>query len=518
MPISNHAADSLLVLLGSGNDDKMPDRADLNALTVLLFEADAVPQRLAGPVPAGKQPMCIVPLRHQASGQGTCFSVDWTGDGHVAAWQVHADGQLVLLNRVAAGGQTPCHLSVSTILGQDFVFVANYGSDNVRGTVSVMAVRPDGSLTEPLHVYVPSGEGLPTTHARFDAPHPHFSQYHNGYVFVCDLGRNAIATLAFDALSGKLHHLQERLLHDKAGPRGLAFCDQDPTLAWVVCELDNVVVPLRIADDGSLSVAGAAVSCLPPGFTGYSDERGEKPFPFYAAPSHAATITYHNGQVFVANRGHDSIAVFDTQPDGALKAARHVDMPGRITWTVATTSTHLLATSQFDKKLESTGGLQILGLADLQPKAFVELPLLMGLATLTVSNPDARVRSHYGVLPPPPQPAGCYKPLQISGDMAYLSGHAAFGPGQQGYITGKVGAELTVEQGAMAARDTALAMLSSLQASLGSLSRVKRLVKVLGMVNATSDFTDHVAVINGFSEVSRAGFCPILLSVFHVSL
>jgi enamine deaminase RidA (YjgF/YER057c/UK114 family) len=67
-------------------------------------------------------------------------------------------------------------------------------------------------------------------------------------------------------------------------------------------------------------------------------------------------------------------------------------------------------------------------------------------------------------------------------------------------IVGRVGSDLTEEQGAAAARDVALSMLATVRASLGSLDRVKRIVKVLGMVNSTPDFQRHPAVMNGFSN------------------
>lgn len=103
-------------------------------------------------------------------------------------------------------------------------------------------------------------------------------------------------------------------------------------------------------------------------------------------------------------------------------------------------------------------------------------------------------------LPPAPKPMGSYKPMSVVGNLAYLSGH---GPLQvdKTLIVGKVGAELTLEQGKLAARQVGLALLATLKSQLGSLARVGRIVKVLGMVNATTDFTEHPQVINGASEL-----------------
>jgi enamine deaminase RidA (YjgF/YER057c/UK114 family) len=103
-------------------------------------------------------------------------------------------------------------------------------------------------------------------------------------------------------------------------------------------------------------------------------------------------------------------------------------------------------------------------------------------------------------LPPAPKPVGVYKPVVIVEQMAYVSGH---GPVQSDgtLMTGRVGKDLDLEAGKRAARQTGLAILASLKAHLGDLDRIARLIKLLGMVNCTSDFAQHPAVINGCSEL-----------------
>lgn len=103
-------------------------------------------------------------------------------------------------------------------------------------------------------------------------------------------------------------------------------------------------------------------------------------------------------------------------------------------------------------------------------------------------------------LPPAPRPAGVYKPLLVSGGYVYVSGH---GPVRSdgSLITGKVGNELDADAAKLAARQVGLAILSTLKAGLGSLDKIGRVVKVLGMVNATPDFGKHAYVINGCSEL-----------------
>jgi len=110
-------------------------------------------------------------------------------------------------------------------------------------------------------------------------------------------------------------------------------------------------------------------------------------------------------------------------------------------------------------------------------------------------------------LPPAPKPAGLYQPVLIRGNLAYVSGH---GPllNDGTFITGTVGVDLDVETAKLAARQTGLAILASLAASLGSLDRVKQVVKSFGMVNALPDFNKHPLVINGYSELMAEVFGP----------
>src|SRR5438876_9508247 len=110
-------------------------------------------------------------------------------------------------------------------------------------------------------------------------------------------------------------------------------------------------------------------------------------------------------------------------------------------------------------------------------------------------------------LPPPPKPVGVYKPLVIAGNLAYVSGHGPLKPNQT-LIMGRVGTDLDLAAGKLAARQTGLAILATLRAHLGSLNRIKRVVKVLGMVNCSPDFQLHPAVINGFSELMAEVFGP----------
>lgn len=113
---------------------------------------------------------------------------------------------------------------------------------------------------------------------------------------------------------------------------------------------------------------------------------------------------------------------------------------------------------------------------------------------------EARLAALKLVLPPAPKPVATYRTAVRQGDMLYVSGHGPLRP-DGSMFTGKVGAEVDLAQGQAAARQTGLAILATIRDQLGSLDKVVRLVKVLGMVNSTTDFTDHPKVINGFSDL-----------------
>lgn len=116
------------------------------------------------------------------------------------------------------------------------------------------------------------------------------------------------------------------------------------------------------------------------------------------------------------------------------------------------------------------------------------------------SKPDTRVQELHLTLPPAPKPVAKYKTAVRVGNILYVSGHGPLKEDKT-QITGKVGKELSLEQGKAAARQVGLAILATVKANLGTLDKVSRLIKTLGLVNCTDDFKDQPQVINGFSEL-----------------
>ncbi len=136
----------------------------------------------------------------------------------------------------------------------------------------------------------------------------------------------------------------------------------------------------------------------------------------------------------------------------------------------------------------------------------IVLPLLLSSAFAMANpsdSPEARLAAAGFTLPPPPEPVATYVTSVRTGNLLYLSGHGECG---ERYTRGKVGRDLTVEQGRQSAEKVGLCMLATIKAAVGDLSKVRRFVRILGMVNATEDFKEHPKVINGFSDLMVVAF------------
>jgi enamine deaminase RidA (YjgF/YER057c/UK114 family) len=113
---------------------------------------------------------------------------------------------------------------------------------------------------------------------------------------------------------------------------------------------------------------------------------------------------------------------------------------------------------------------------------------------------EARLTELKLTLPNAPKPVATYLPTVRHGNLLYVSGHGPLNPDGTMHL-GKVGAGLDLQAGNLAARQTGLAILATVRSTLGSLDKVVRLIKVLGLVNSAPDFIDHPKVINGFSDL-----------------
>jgi enamine deaminase RidA (YjgF/YER057c/UK114 family) len=119
---------------------------------------------------------------------------------------------------------------------------------------------------------------------------------------------------------------------------------------------------------------------------------------------------------------------------------------------------------------------------------------------MSALTPDQRFEKLGLKLPPAPTPLGVYKPLLIVDKFVYVSGHGTVKE-DKSLIIGRIGKDMGMEEGKLAARQVGLAILATLKENLGSLNKIKRVVKVLGMVNCVPEFEKHPFIINGCSEL-----------------
>ena len=144
-------------------------------------------------------------------------------------------------------------------------------------------------------------------------------------------------------------------------------------------------------------------------------------------------------------------------------------------------------------------GILALASSHLRQPSYPAAPAVAG-TEIEVVDADNNLKNLGIKLPTVSKPVANYVHVVRTGNLLFLSGK---GPAQPDgtYVTGKVGKDLTIQQGADAARLAAISQLAVLKRELGSLNRVTRVVKVLGMVNATEEFTDHSKVMNGYSDL-----------------
>lgn len=136
------------------------------------------------------------------------------------------------------------------------------------------------------------------------------------------------------------------------------------------------------------------------------------------------------------------------------------------------------------------------------------LLLLIGYVSITSAfsqTPEQKLQSLGIILPAPTSPVANYVKFVRTGNLIFLSGHGPVNVDGK-YTTGKLGKDLSIEEGYAAAKLTGINLLSTLKSAVGDLSKVKRVIKVLGMVNSTESFTDQPKVINGFSDLMVAVF------------
>ena len=258
-------------------------------------------------------------------------------EGVVTAYRIdRATGTLTYINKQATRGNITVHVSLDAT-GR-WLFVANYllGPDGARPpqAVAVFPVEQDGGIGAPVATVAHQGSGPDA--ARQEMPHPHCAvpSPDNRYVLVPDLGIDQVLTYRFDVRDGTLNLAQKLSLPPGAGPRSLAF-HPNGHFAYVTLELGNAVAVLGWDAAGAMTL-GQVAETLPDGWEGEST-------------CSDLVITPDGRFLYVANRGHDSIAVFTIEPaSGRLSPVEHAKTHGATTRhiTLDLTGRFLLAANQ----------------------------------------------------------------------------------------------------------------------------------------------------------------------------
>jgi 6-phosphogluconolactonase len=232
-----------------------------------------------------------------------------TGDGSVYAFRFDCQsGALEPINRQPSGGSAPCHLVLDE--SGRWLIVSNY----LSGTVQVLPLADDGALGEPTHLVQHHGQGVHPE--RQERPHAHSAAFapDGRFILVADLGIDQIVVYAFDAVEGKLGAHASAPGQPGAGPRHLAFHPGRQHL-YVVNELDNT-----IGVYGYDALNG-----------GLHERQLLTTLPHRVQNNRAADIHVERSgtRVYVSNRGHNSIAVFDIAANGTLALAAIQPCGGR---------------------------------------------------------------------------------------------------------------------------------------------------------------------------------------------
>jgi 6-phosphogluconolactonase len=251
----------------------------------------------------------------------------------VTAFSLDAQSaKLTQLNQLPALGEDPCYLSFDKT--GKFLFAANYTS----GNVVVFPILPDGKLGQPT-ANVKDAGALGPNKERQEAPHAHWVDVSpdNHFVFVSDLGLDAILSYRFDAAKGTLtpNDPPAAKLTPGAGPRHVAFSPSGK-FVYVISELKNTVSAFQYNAAKGTLFEFQILSTLPDDFVGRNDD--------------AEVVIHPNGKwLFASNRGHDTIAVFSINPsDGTLKHAGEFPTGGKEPrhFAVDPTGQYLLAENQ----------------------------------------------------------------------------------------------------------------------------------------------------------------------------
>lgn len=411
------------------------------------------------------------------------FSVAEEGKGKasVSAYHLNNAGQYELTNTTPNVGEGPCFVLYRE--ASQTVYAANYSG----GSLSVFKTIK-GSL-------LPIVQHIKYTGSSIDKDRQTSSHAHNvvlspdqNYLYVTDLGADKIHQHKIYA-DGTVDEKYNSISIDAGnGPRHMVF-NKNGSMAYLISEMRGVVDVFRVTNNQFEKVQTVVA------------DTSSSPLSRGSADIH---ISPNARFLLTSNRvTSNELTVFEILPNGLLNKAGHqgvakkprnfsFDPTGKFVF-VASQDDHKVQVFSFD---DATGKLM-----DTHQDLMVDNPVCLNFLKMDVDvDPEVQLKLRNISLIPPTLPIANYVKYVQVGNLVYLSGHGPEKPGG-GQVLGKVGKDLTVEEGQAAARITGISLLSTLKGYLGDLNKVKRVVKVLGLVNSTSEFTQQPLVMNGFSNL-----------------
>ena len=410
------------------------------------------------------------------------FAVAEEGGGKsaVSAYERNLDGEYTLLNSSQTVGDGPCFITYRET--SKTAYTANYSA----GSLSVFKTD-NGRLSPTVQHIVYKGSSVNKSRQQSSHAHNAILSPDQHYLYVTDLGTDKIYQhkVYSDGLVDE--HPKVITITPGNGPRHMVF-NTTGTNAYLINELTGLVDVFNV-HEGSFKLIQTIVAD-----TAKSANKG-------SADIH---ISPNGKWLLTSNRvSSNEVTVFAIQKNGRLEKVYHQQvaaMPRNFSFDP--TGKFVFVASQKENKIQVFSFDDQIGrMKDTKQDIMVKAPVcLVFTASEAEVDPEERIRAQNIQLIPPVAPVANYVKLVRVGNLLYLSGHGPDKPGG-GQIYGKLGKELTVEQGKEAARLTGISLISTLKGYVGDLNKVKRIVKVLGLVNSESTFGQQPAVMNGFSDL-----------------
>ncbi|RXK48962.1 Atu1372/SO_1960 family protein [Aquirufa rosea] len=415
------------------------------------------------------------------------YSVSEEGGGKsaISAYARNANGTYTKLNSSPTVGDGPCFVKFHEATRT--VYVANYGS----GSLNVFKTGEDGRLLPAAQAFFYKGSSVVT--GRQDSPHAHMVAIapDQKSLYVPDLGSDKIHWHSILPDGTLTENYQSIAVNPGNGPRHMIF-HPNGNLAYVINELNGTIDVFKISAQGLDKIQNIV------------SDTSTKLTVKASADIHISP----NGKWLISSNRitSDNLALFAIQPDGKLKSMGYqavAKMPRNFSYDPS--GKWLFVASQTENRIQVFSVNQQTGqLSDSKQDISVSSPVCL-LFLKKPDSPEERLQALGIQLLKPSTPLANYVKFTRAGNIAYLSGHLPE-KADGGFVLGKLGNKLTVEEGQAAAKFAGIALISTLKGQLGDLRRVKRILKVTGYVNSDPSFTQQPMVMNGFSDLMVAVF------------